>query len=44
VEHKEMHIHENFGNYDVLETVALKFMLTLPTKIWVISPTRVIRL
>ena len=40
-----MHIHENFGNYGVLETVAVSLsiiVLTLPIEIWVISPTRVV--
>jgi len=26
VEHKEVHIHENFENYGALETVAMKFV------------------
>jgi hypothetical protein len=26
VEHKKVHIHENFGNYGVLETVVVKFV------------------
>jgi hypothetical protein len=40
--HKEVHIYENFRNYGVLETVAVKFVLviTLPIEIEVISPTR----
>jgi hypothetical protein len=30
VEHKEVHIHENFENYSVIEMVAVKFVHYLP--------------